>query len=179
MRTSAGLTLWELLCALSIDGILLGLAVPSFRTFVLDARRTADVNGFVLAVQVARSEAIKRGETVVLCQTFDGLRCGNDELGYGSGWLVFADHDQARPPQRSDDEPLIYAYRPSLIGTIVGNREYFDFRPIQKRSTNGTLVFCDDRGAAAARAVIVSYTGRPRTDTVDPAGKRLVCAHSP
>ena len=112
-------------------------------------------------------------------QTFDGLRCGNDELGYGSGWLVFADHDQTRPPQRSDDEPLIYAYRPSLIGTIIGNREYFDFRPIQKRSTNGTLVFCDDRGAAAARAVIVSYTGRPRTDTVDPAGKRLVCAHSP
>jgi type IV fimbrial biogenesis protein FimT len=179
VRTSAGFTLWELLCTLSIAGILVGLAVPSFHAFVLDARRTADVNGFVLAVQVARSEAIKRGETVVLCQTFDGLRCGNDELGYGSGWLAFADRDKARPPRRSDDEPLIYAYQPTLIGTIVGNREYFDFRPIQKRSTNGTLVFCDERGAAAARAVIVSYTGRPRVDTVDPAGDPLVCAGSP
>ena len=179
MRNTAGFTLWELICVLSIAGILVGLAVPSFRAFVLDARRTADVNGFVLAVQVARMEAIKRGEAVVLCQTFDGLRCGNDELGYGSGWLVFADRDKTLPPQRSDAEPLIYAYQPTLIGTIVGNREYFDFRPIQKRSTNGTLVFCDERGAAGARAVIVSYTGRPRVDTVDPTGHPLVCANSP
>ena len=179
MRTTAGFTLWELLCTLSIAGILLGLAVPSFHAFVLDSRRTSDVNGFVLAVQVARSEAIKRGETVVLCQTFDGLQCGNDELGYGSGWLVFADLDKTRPPQRSDAESLIYVYQPTLIGTIVANREYFDFRPIQKRSTNGTIVFCDERGAAAAKAVIVSYTGRPRVDTVDPAGEPLVCANSP
>jgi type IV fimbrial biogenesis protein FimT len=179
VRDTAGFTLWELLCTLSIAAILLGLGVPSFRAFMLDARRTADVNGFVLAVQVARSEASKRGATVVLCQTFDGLRCGNDELGYGSGWLVFADSDSTRPPQRSDAEPLIYGYRPTLAGTIVGNREYFDFRPIQKRSTNGTLVFCDERGAAAARAVIVSYTGRPRVDTVDPSGQPLVCANSP
>jgi type IV fimbrial biogenesis protein FimT len=178
VRDSAGFTLWELICTLSIAGILVGLAAPSYRTFVLDARRTADVNAFVLAVQVARSEAIKRGETVVLCQSFDGHRCGHDELGYGFGWLVFADRDKTRPPQRSDPEPLIYAYRPTLVGTIVGNREYFDFRPIQKRSTNGTLVFCDRRGAAAARAVIVSYTGRPRVDSVDPAGRRLSCADS-
>ena len=179
MRNSAGFTLWELLCTLSIAGILLGLAVPSLHAFVLDSRRTADVNGFVLAVQIARSEAIKRGNAVVLCQSFDGLRCGHSEPGYGSGWLVFADHDKTRPPQRSDDEPLIFAYQPTLLGTIAGNRDYFDFRPTQKRSTNGTLVFCDERGAAAARAVIVSYTGRPRVATVDPAGKPLVCAHSP
>jgi len=179
VRHTAGFTLWELLCTLSIAGILVGLAVPSFRTFVLDARRTADVNELVLAVQVARTEAIKRGETVVLCQTFDGQRCGNDELGFGSGWFVFADRDHTRPPRRSDDEPLIYTYRPALIGTIVANREYFEFRPIQKRSTNGTVVFCDERGATAARAVIVSPTGRPRVDTVDPAGRALVCANSP
>lgn len=179
MRGTAGFTLWELLCALSVTAVLLGLGVPSFRTFMLDARRTADVNGFVLAVQVARTEAAKRGATVVLCQTFDGLRCGNNELGYGSGWLVFADSGDTRPPQRSDAEPLIYAYRPELVGTIVGNREYFDFRPILKRSTNGTLVFCDARGAPAARAVIVSYTGRPRVDTIDASGHSLVCAPSP
>jgi hypothetical protein len=92
---------------------------------------------------------------------------------------VFADRDSKRPPQRSDDETLIYAYRPALLGSIVGNRPYFDFRPIMRRSTNGTLVFCDERGAAAARAVIVSYTGRPRVDTLAADGSRLVCSNSP
>jgi type IV fimbrial biogenesis protein FimT len=179
VRRPAGFTLWELLCTLGIAALLLGLGVPSFHWLVLDSRRTADVNAFVLAVQVARTEAAKRGETVVLCQSFDGVSCGNAELDYGSGWLVFADRDSKRPPQRSADEPLIYAYRPEVVGTVVGNREYFDFRPIMRRSTNGTLVFCDERGAAAARAVIVSYTGRPRVDTVDPSGQPLVCAHSP
>lgn len=179
MRPALGFTLWELLCTLGVTAVLLGLGVPSFHRFQLDSRRTADINSFVLAVQVARTEAAKRGEAVVLCPSRDGRRCTNDEQAYGAGWLVFADRDSKRPPQRSDDEPLIYAYRPELMGSIVGNRPYFDFRPIMRRSTNGTLVFCDERGTAAARAVIVSYTGRPRVDTVAADGGRLVCSNSP
>jgi hypothetical protein len=38
-------------------------------------------------------------------------------------------------------------------------------------------VFCDRRGPPAAKAVIVSYTGRPRIDQVDADGKPLVCAN--
>jgi type IV fimbrial biogenesis protein FimT len=174
-----GFTLWELLWTLGISALLLGLGMPSFHRFVLDSRRTSDVNAFVLAVQVARTEAAKRGEAVVLCPSRDGSRCANDEKGYGAGWIVFYDRDLKNPPQRSDTEPLIYAYSPEMLGSIVGNRPYFDFRPIMRRSTNGTLVFCDERGPPAARAVIVSYTGRPRVDTVDPDGKRLVCTNSP
>jgi len=80
------------------------------------------------------------------------------------------------PPERSAAEPLIYAHVPELTGTIVGNRPFFEFRPLMRRSTNGTVVFCDRRGTPAARAVIVSYTGRPRVDQVDPDGNPLVCA---
>ena len=179
MPLARGFTLWELLCTLSVSALLLGLGVPSFHRFLLDGRRTADVNAFVLAVQLARTEAAKRGEAVVLCPSRDGSRCANDEKGYGAGWIVFYDRDSKSPPQRSDAEPLIYAYRPATTGSIVGNRPYFDFRPTMRRSTNGTLVFCDERGGSAARAVIVSYTGRPRVDTVDSDGKRLGCSNSP
>jgi len=174
-----GFTLWELLCTLGVSALLLGLGAPGFHRFVLDSRRTADVNAFVLAVQVARTEAAKRGEAVVLCPSADGRRCANDEKSYGAGWIVFFDRDSKSPPQRSDTEPLIYAYRPQMVGAIVGNRPYFDFRPIMRRSTNGTLVFCDERGPPAARAVIVSYTGRPRVDTVAADGTRLICTNSP
>jgi type IV fimbrial biogenesis protein FimT len=176
---NAGFTLWELLWTLAITGVAAGLAVPSFAEFLLDSRRTADINGFVIAVQLARSEASKRGRSVVLCQSADLRTCGNDELEYGSGWIVFSNDDDVRPPQRSGLEPLLYAHAPALVGSISANRELFEFRPYLKRSVNGTVTFCDRRGAGAARAVIVSYTGRPRVDSKGPGGERLVCAGLP
>jgi type IV fimbrial biogenesis protein FimT len=62
-----------------------------------------------------------------------------------------------------------------LDGTVISNRPYYEFRP-GRRSTNGSIVFCDGRGAVAARAVIVSYTGRPRVARVDAEGRPLKCA---
>ena len=176
MHRANGFTLFELLGTLAVAGVLLGVAVPSFRGFVLDSRRTADVNAFVLAVQVARSEAAKRSHSVILCKTLDWQRCGGPELRFDAGWMVFASVDGQLPPERSAVETMIYAHVPGLDGTIVANRPFFEFRPLLRRSTNGTVVFCDRRGTPAARAVIVSYTGRPRVDHVDPDGKPLVCA---
>jgi type IV fimbrial biogenesis protein FimT len=178
LGNASGLTLWELLCTLLIAGVVFGLGVPSFHAFVLDTRLLVDVNGFVRAVQLARSEAAKRGEPVVLCQSFDGLTCGNSN-DYDAGWIVFVNTDDVRPLQRSPTEPLLWVHVPRIAGTIRGNREIFEFRPFLTRSTNGTLTFCDERGPQAARAVIVSYTGRPRSDGVDPSGKPLTCAGFP
>jgi type IV fimbrial biogenesis protein FimT len=174
-----GLTLWELLCTLAVAGVLAALGGPSFRAVVLDGRRTADINAFVLAVQLARSEAAKRGKPVVLCPSLDGQHCAGDKGSYGAGWLVFVNVDDERPPQRADNEPLLYVHTPEMAGSISGNRELFEFRPFRKRSTNGTLVFCDARGSASARAVIVSYTGRPRVDSIDAGGRPLPCAGLP
>lgn len=179
MARIAGFTLWELLCTVTVAGVLLGLGIPSFRAFALDARRTADVNAFVLAVQVARSEAAKRARPVVLCKTVDRLRCGGDEIRFDSGWMVFVNEDDVRPPHRSAREPLLYVHVPELDGTINANRPYFEFRPFLRRSVNGTVTFCDSRGASAARAVIVSYTGRPRVDGVGPGREPLRCAALP
>lgn len=173
----SGLTLWELLWTLGLIGILLTLAVPSFRNVVLDARRTADINGFVTAVQLARSEAAKRGEAIVLCKTADGLGCAGDELRYDSGWMVFVNTDDVRPPERSADEQLLLRYQPRSRGSISANRRLFEFRAFGWRSTNGTVTFCDADGRS--RAVIVSYTGRPRVSDVGPGGRALICADLP
>jgi len=176
MDPRAGFTLWELLCTLAVAAVVLGLGVPGFERFALDARLTADVNGFVTAIQLARSEAAKRGHNVVLCKTADLRSCGDAEIGYEAGWMVFVNEDGLAPPARSDAEPLLLAYSPVTVGTIRSNRSLYHFRPFLVRSTNGTITFCDRRGAAAARAVIVSYTGRPRTSSRGPGNRALVCA---
>lgn len=174
---NSGLSLWELLCTLGVTGVVLGLAVPSFRYALLDARLTADINGFISAVQLARSEAAKRGEAIVLCKTADGLSCGDDALRYDAGWMVFANTDGVRPPERSAGEPLLLRYQPRSQGSISANRRLFEFRAFGWRSTNGTVTFCDADGRA--RAVIVSYTGRPRVADIGPGARALICADLP
>jgi len=153
------------------------LAVPSFRSFLLDARRTADINAFVTAVQLARSEAAKRGIPIVLCKTTDAGDCAGSEIRFDSGWMVFANTDDIRPPQRSAVEDLLLRYEPETRGSIAANRRLFEFRAFGWRSTNGTVTFCDaDR---RPRAVIISYTGRPRVADIGPGGRPLVCADLP
>lgn len=176
MRGPRGFTLWELLCTLSIAAAALTAGVPALRAFVLDARLTADVNGWILAVQLARSEAAKRGRPVIVCKTDDSWRCGSADLLADAGWMVYVNLDDHYPPRRSETEPLLYVHRAELTGTISSNRPYYEFRPGRRRSTNGTIVFCDSRGTAAARAVIVSYSGRPRVARVDADGHPLKCA---
>jgi type IV fimbrial biogenesis protein FimT len=174
-----GFTALELLIVMGLASLLLLIAVPSLRTFSLDGRRTVDINGFVVAVQLARSEAAKRGQPVVLCQSEDGRNCGDNGLRYGAGWMVFVNEDDVRPPQRNPAEIVLYRYLPQTRGSITANRRLFEFRPFGWRSTNGTVTFCDERGAAAARAVIISYTGRPRTSDIGPGNRPLICAALP
>jgi type IV fimbrial biogenesis protein FimT len=177
MHRALGFTLWELLCTLGIAAIVLGGGVPAFQFFLLDARLTADVNGWVLALQLARSEAAKRGRPVMVCMTIDTRLCDGAAAASG-GWMVYVNLDDDYPPGRSADEPLLYVHTRELTGTIVSNRPYYEFRP-GRRSTNGTVVLCDRRGPAAARAVIVSYTGRPRVSSRDADGRPLTCAQLP
>ena len=175
MRRPGGFTLWELLCTLGIAGVAFATGVPAFRTFLLDARLTADVNAWVLSVQLARSEAMKRGRPVIVCKTDDTRRCGAADLALDAGWMVYVNLDDEYPPHRSATEPLLYMHDPAITGTATSNRSYYEFRT-DRRSTNGTIVLCDERGSAAARAVIVSYTGRPRIARVDANGRPLRCA---
>ena len=175
---ASGISLWELLWVVAIAASAITWGAPGFDGFLLDARRTADMNAFVLAIQLARSEAAKRGRAVILCKTDDRWRCGNGDIGFDAGWMVFADADDNGPPQRSESDELLFFHEPRSSGPIRANRRFFAFRPFGWRSTNGTITFCDRRGSSRARAVIVSYTGRPRVADSGPGGRVLDCGES-
>jgi type IV fimbrial biogenesis protein FimT len=101
---SRGFTLIELMVAIMVLGILLGVAVPSFRDAALSSRLTAYANDLVASAQIARSEAIKRNAPVTLCASAVGAAC-DEGGGWEVGWIVLtADGDvlQRREPLSDD-----------------------------------------------------------------------------
>lgn len=173
-----GLTLVEMITVIAILGILAMVAAPSFITFRQNAERTRAVNAFVHAVFLARSEAIKRHSVVALCKSSSGLRCENAAGNWANGWVVFHNIDRDEPAQIDAGEAVLLRQAAWEHGRITSNpgRQTFSFRPTTQGSVNGTLLFCDERGGAEARALIISHTGRPRVSTRDANNKRLVCS---
>jgi len=171
-----GFSILELMITLLIVAGLLTAGVPALNWLVLDSRRTADINAFVTSIQLARSESAKRAAPAIVCKTADFRVCGGSTVHYEVGWMVFVDEDGDQPPEVDPDEILLYSYRPNTEGTIRSNRSRYTFRPYYRRSTNGTVTFCDRRGESAARAVIISHTGRPRVSDRGPGDRRLNCA---
>jgi type IV fimbrial biogenesis protein FimT len=169
-----GHTLPELICALAIIGSVAGWALPSFREVSLDAARTREVNAFLQAIHLARSEALKRNGVVSLCPSPDGTRCAAGTAWQG-GWIVFVNQDRDSPAARDAGEALLRAYPAWEDGRIASNRPTLSFRPYGQSGVTATVTFCDVRGSASARAVVISQTGRPRIANRSSSGGALPC----
>lgn len=166
-----GFTLLELFYVLIIGSIIFFLVIPGLSGLILDTQRTAAMNSFVRAVHLARSESAKQSRPMVLCKTADRLTCGKAGVAWNQGWLIYG-------PSVGDLEatPPLFQQQHDYDIQILSNRRRYLFHPFhRRRQTNGTVTFCDRRGARHARAVIVSYTGRPRVDSVAPGGRALRC----
>jgi type IV fimbrial biogenesis protein FimT len=87
-----GFSLMEMLIVIAIVAILLALGVPSFKYVTQSNRATSEINGMLGALQLARAEAIKEGQTVSVCPTTDGATCaGVGVTDWESGWIIFSD----------------------------------------------------------------------------------------
>ena len=178
-RSPGGMSLLELLVAISIAAIVTTTAVPFFGNLLADQHRTSILNGLVHAVHLARSESAKRGRDAVICASANGRSCSGDGNGWRQGWIIFVNSDRDRPPRVDPGEAVLLHNTGTAAATLAGNRSAFVFRPFGKRATNGTLVYCDRRREAAARALVISYTGRPRVAAEGPAGRDLDCPAPP
>ena len=167
-----GFTLWELMMALVVAGIVLGIGVPSFMQFHRSNAMTAAANGLLSAVLAARSEAVKRQVPVVLCSS-PAPTVPAPSCGAGGGFIVFVDTDGNG--ERADDEPLLMQ-SPAPGGAIRvwadGSYVAFDangmpFQPAALPEPATAFLYCDDRGnraaaggASTARLVVIEPTGR-------------------
>lgn len=182
---NGGFTLIELMVTLAVGAILLAVAVPSFRTFVQNAQVNNTADTFLGAIQQARSEAITRGNWVLLCRTADptGTTCGDsDPNDWSPGWLMYAAPEaNSEIPYDASDHVLIKRGSAAADGVEItadadGNT-YLTFGPdgtLREPMGNGDAqvlyAICDERGPAEGRLIVLRRIGRPyMTDDFDDA----------
>lgn len=86
---TAGFSLIELMIAVFVMAVAIGISVPMFTNVVNGSRLTSNANELVAAMQSARAEAIRQNRRTSLCGSDDGLNCSNTTPW--RGWVVFAD----------------------------------------------------------------------------------------
>jgi type IV fimbrial biogenesis protein FimT len=89
--TQRGFTLIELMTALLVLALLVGLATPSFKQFSANSRTVATTNSLVNALAVARSEALRRSMPVTACASINSTTC-TASTNWSTGWIVFTDN---------------------------------------------------------------------------------------
>lgn len=150
-HNETGFTLVELIATLTIAAILATVAVPSMSTFLKNNRITSQANEFIIAMNYARSEAIKRGAALSVVAVGGGI---GDE--WGNGWNVVLVSDGSVQKQFS-----------ALAGTSTlgstGAISTFTYAATGRVNVADTLSLCDDRTAETGRTITVSTTGRVST----------------
>lgn len=178
MKTgSKGFSLIELMVTLTIAVILLGIAVPNFRTLIQNQQMTATVNDFFAAVNLTRSEAIQRGRRV------DLVPADADGSDWTKGWIVFVDDNNNRRPDSG--ETIIFSHSAVQSDMTVASAFtdgvapfYIAYNATGRTRTNtnsqqpqlGTLSFTLDGNV---RRIKISFLGRPRV--CDPAKEPTTC----
>ena len=174
-----GFTLGELMITLAVASISLSMAVPSFMTVVNNNRRATGVNQFVTTMRVARNEAITRGARVRVCPSSSGTSC--EAVDWNKGWLAFADLNNDQTIDAGEQILTAVGELPRIDISTAEFPNFLIYRPngrvmVATTAVNsGELTFCDPRGGAHARVVIVESSGRPRLSEYTDAGTAPTC----
>jgi len=171
---SGAFTLAELLVALAVAGILLAVALPNLQTYIRNARVDNATDTFLAEIQRARSEAITRGEAVILCRTADPStdNCGTSASeDWTPGWLMYAvpnftgeeDYDPSSPKNHVLIRRGTGAPEGVTITSDDHGNSWLTMGSDGRLSEDGTLAYavCDDRGADAGKLIVIPMIGRP------------------
>ncbi len=172
---SRGYSLYELLVTLTIASVVLGLGIPSFGKLISHSRQVAEINALFHVIHQARKASITRQSYLTICPSEDGRQCraGRD---WSPGWILFVNTDRDNPARVDAGEIVLKQHIVHPTIRLTANRQSFTLRATRRRATNGTLVACDRAGRSEPRALVISYTGRPRAAQRTPRGRRYSCA---
>lgn len=181
MNKNAGFTLIELLITLVVATLVLVWGIPSFQSVIRNNRLISQTNELIGSLNVARSEAIKRGSTVSVCKSKNGTQCNDSStctggasgsVGWSDGWIVFLNNASGSGTDVKcidTDEQIIQVHgalpENFTLNSNSNFTNYISYKNDGASNTIGTFVFCYDNKTDAAKTVIISQSGRARVGT--------------
>lgn len=158
---SKGFTLIEVLIGVILLGIMATMAVPlsnlveSFKLDYLNQRIYASTT-------LARSEAIKRGELVSLCQSNSGTTCDGG-ANWAAGWMMFTNPNNDDVVDSGEAVIRIVSPMTTPVRITWSNGSRLTFIPRGSPVSAGMFDMCPvGRKAAPLKMVSVSVTGQIR-----------------
>lgn len=176
MTQDRGFSLVELIVAVALLAVLASIAIPSFQGLLQRNRVSGSANLLLTHIQLARIRAVMDGSTLVICPSADGAACAADSRGWSRGWLVFRDQDYRLPPRLDPGDSLLLSHQNAAAAPAINTTlTHIRYSPSGSTS-NGSLILCSGGNAQAARAIIISITGRARVSTRAADGSALGCS---
>jgi len=166
--SNKGFTLIELMITLAIAAILLTTAVPGFEALIANNRLSTQANAFIGALQLARSEAIKRNLNVTVCKSGvnqNWQNCSNNS-GFEQGWIVFVDPQNLGTPV--NDEAIINKNNQGMPQgmSLICNQAAISYRADGTAPLNNTTLHLCQQGNNNGRDIVINVTGRVRVKAV-------------
>lgn len=173
-RPPPGFSLIELVVALGIAAALMAFALPSVGRWIGNEQVMNQATLLAKSMQLARSEAIKRGHRVNLCKSADGVQCA-ETGGWDQGFLM---HEDTGTKGEVDGDDLVIRFEPQTRGIHVASNkplaDYVSFTAFgHARMLNGALqmgTFTVCKPGFQAVDVVLVGSGRVRI-----ARSRAIC----
>lgn len=155
-KSYTGFTLIELIMTLVIVSIVISFGAPALTDLIRNNHLTSKTNMIVTALNLARSEAIKRNTTITMCASSDQATCTND--GWENGWIIL------------DNDQVLKVFDPieglASVASTVGSLQYTS-NGFLNGGAGVTFDLCAKSGAPG-RQINVTPTGRPNNVTPYP-----------
>jgi len=153
----SGFSLIELLVAIGLAAILAAAAVPAYSTLIKDTQLTTAASDFHNMLFKARSEAVKRGQTVQI-ERLTG------QPTWSGGALIYVDTD-GDGTQDAGEATLWRAAAVRAPYSIAGVATPLRFLPTGVLTVSPAIVsftLCNDNTSGeTGRSISISQTGRP------------------
>jgi type IV fimbrial biogenesis protein FimT len=147
MRKENGFTLVELVIGLAIAAIILTVGIPSFNDLVRNNQMTTQANELIGALNLARSEAIKRGSSV-------SITAASGDSNWKDGWSVADGGETIR----------VYAAQKGEHTLVSdGGDSTYSYDPQGFINNNDTISLCLDSGATGRR-ITIAASGHAHVD---------------